>query len=191
MLTFFNSMDSLKHHFLIAMPPLDDSLFHHSVIYVCEHDDQGAMGLIINRPTAVMLTELFDHLEIKNTASILHTTPVLFGGPVQRSQGMVIHNSDMSWNVSLQLADNVFLSTSTDILEKMGSALGPNKSLLTLGYSDWAAGQLEQEIAENNWLTVSANETILFDTPAKDRWHAAAELLGFNINLMPNITGHA
>jgi len=184
-------MDSLKHHFLIAMPSLAGSFFHQSVVYICEHDDQGAMGLIINRPTQVMLTELFDHLEIDNSASVLQTTPVLFGGPVQKGQGMVIHNSEQPWKTSMQLSDTIYLSTSTDILEQIGSDSGPKKSLITLGYSGWDAGQLEQEIAENSWLTVSANEAILFDTPADQRWHAAAELLGFNIDLMPDITGHA
>jgi len=182
---------SLQHHFLIAMPALADSFFHRSVVYVCEHDEQGAMGLIINRPTHVMLTELLSHLEIDNTEIEPRTTPVLFGGPVQKGQGMVIHNSDTPWKTSLQLSPKLFLTTSTDILETIGSERGPKNAIVTLGYSGWDAGQLEQEIAENSWLTVAADDDILFHTAAEDRWHAAAKLLGVDINLMSNTVGHA
>jgi len=182
---------SLQHHFLIAMPAMADSFFHRSVVYICEHDEQGAMGLIINRPTHVMLTELFSHLEIDNTEAEPRTTPVLFGGPVQKGQGMVIHNSHDPWKTSLQLSDELFLTTSTDILETLGSDKGPKDSLVTLGYSGWGAGQLEQEIADNSWLTVAADDDILFHTPAEKRWHAAAQLLGVDINLMSQTVGHA
>jgi len=182
---------SLQHHFLIAMPALADSFFYRSVVYICEHDEQGAMGIIINRPTHVMLTELLTHLEVDNHEKQPLTMPVLFGGPVQKGQGMVIHNSHSPWKTSLQLSDDLFLTTSTDILATIGSQRGPKKSLITLGYSGWGAGQLEQEIAENSWLTVSANNTILFDTPAEKRWHAAAELLGVDINLISDTVGHA
>jgi len=182
---------SLQHHFLIAMPALADSFFHRSVVYICEHDEQGAMGLIINRPTHVMLTELLSHLEIENTGSTIRTTPVLFGGPVQKGQGMVVHNSDAAWKTTLQLSADLFLTTSTDILETIGSEKGPKDAIVTLGYSGWDAGQLEQEIAANSWLTVAANDDILFHTPADQRWHAAAKLLGIDINLMSQTVGHA
>jgi len=184
-------ISSLHHHFLIAMPALADTFFHRSVIYICEHDEQGAMGLIINKPTPVMLPELLDHLEIKNPEPHLRTMPVFFGGPVQKEQGIVIHNSDKPWRTTLSLANNVFITTSTDILEKVGSTQGPEKALVTLGYAGWEAGQLEQEISDNSWLTVAADDHVLFDTPADQRWHAAAKLLGIDINLMPNISGHA
>lgn len=182
---------SLQHHFLIAMPSLADTLFSRAVIYVCEHDEQGAMGLIINRPTQVMLTELLSHLDVENHEEQSRTIPVLFGGPVQKGQGMVIHNSHAGWKSSLQLSPDLFLTTSTDILEKIGTEFGPNKSLITLGYSGWDSGQLEQEIAENSWLTVSADNAILFDTPTEECWQAAAKLLGVNINLMTSMAGHA
>jgi len=182
---------SLQHHFLIAMPALADSFFHRAVIYICEHDEQGAMGIIINKPTQVMLPELLSHLEIENTTSQLKTMPVLFGGPVQKGQGMVIHNSKEKWQTSIALSDSLFLTTSTDILEKIGSENGPQKSLVTLGYSGWNAGQLEQEISDNSWLTVQANDHIIFNTPADLRWNEAAKLLGIDINLMSNSLGHA
>ncbi len=182
---------SLQHHFLIAMPALSDSFFHHAVVYICEHDTQGAMGLIVNKPTQVMLPELLSHLDIENTTSTITKIPVLFGGPVQKGQGMVIHNSPEEWKTTLALSDSLFLTTSIDILEKIGSENGPEKSLITLGYSGWDAGQLEQEIAENHWLTVPADERLIFDTPADKLWQEAAKLLGVDINLMPDSIGHA
>lgn len=182
---------SLQHHFLIAMPSLVDTFFYRTVIYICEHDDQGAMGIIINRPTPITLTELLTHFEIANTSEIIINTPVFFGGPVQKNQGMVLHNSGTKWKNTIQLADNVFLTTSTDILKDMGTDRSPEHAVVTLGYSSWGAGQLEQELVENSWLTVEANNDILFNTPADEQWHAAGRLLGIDINLMSNTTGHA
>lgn len=182
---------SFQHHFLIAMPSLVDSFFYRSVVYLCEHDENGAMGLIINRPTQIMLVELLSHLDIINASESIVSTPVLFGGPVEKGQGMVIHDSHANWKTTMPLANNVFLTTSTDILEKIGTDQGPNHALVTLGYAGWGAGQLEQELAENSWLTVPANKEILFNTPADKCWHAAAKLLGIDINLMSNNVGHA
>lgn len=183
---------TLQNHFLVAMPALIDSFFYRSVVYVCEHDSNGAMGLIINRPTKVMLDELLTHLKIDNHTDYIKNTPVLFGGPVQKGQGMVIHDQqDANWKSSLKLADDVFLTTSTDILEAIGTDQGPEHSLVTLGYAGWGAGQLEKELAENSWLTVPASHELMFDTPANDRWQEAARLLGVDINLMPNSSGHA
>jgi len=173
------------------MPALSGSFFHRAVVYICEHDTQGAIGLIVNKPTHVMLPELLNHLEISNAATPLRAMPVFFGGPVQKGQGMVIHNSQQQWKTTIALSESLFLTTSTDILEKMGSPDGPEKSLVTLGYSGWEAGQIEQEIVNNSWLTVSAEESILFDIPADKRWHEAAKLLGIDIDLMPNSMGHA
>jgi len=183
---------TLQNHFLIAMPALIDSFFYRSVVYLCEHDQNGAMGLIINRPTKVMLEELLSHLNIDNHSDYIKNTPVLFGGPVQKGQGMVIHDQqNADWKSSLQLTENVFLTTSTDILEAIGTEHGPQHALVTLGYAGWGAGQLEQELADNSWLTVRANHELLFDTPADERWQEAAKLLGIDINLMSNTTGHA
>jgi putative transcriptional regulator len=182
---------SLQHHFLIAMPSLVDTFFYHSVVYICDHNDKGAMGLIINRPTQVMLVDLVSHLEIKNPSEYLSTTPVLFGGPVEKGQGMVIHDSNADWKTSVELAKGIYLTTSTDILEALGTDQGPTNSLVTLGYSGWGEGQLEKELAENSWLTVAATDDILFDTPPDKRWQAAANLLGIDINLISNSSGHA
>lgn len=182
---------SFQHHFLIAMPSLADTFFYHSVVYICDHNDSGAMGLIINRPTQVMLLDLISHLEIENPSERLTNTPVLFGGPVEKGQGMVIHDSHADWKTSVELTNNIFLTTSTDILEAIGTDNGPEHSLVTLGYAGWGEGQLEKELAENSWLTVPANDEILFDTPPEERWKAAANLLGIDINLISNASGHA
>ena len=183
---------SLQNHFLIAMPNLADSFFYRSVIYICEHDKNGAMGLIINRPTRVMLEELLSLLHIENPSESIKSTPVLFGGPVQKGQGMVIHDQAQSpWKSSLQLTNDIILTTSTDILEALGTDEGPSNALVTLGYSGWSEGQLEEEIMENSWLTVPASHTLLFDTPADQRWHAAAKSIGVDMNLMSNIAGHS
>ena len=182
---------SLQHHFLIAMPSLVDTFFYRTVIYICEHDEDGAMGLIINRPTQITLTELLSHLDIENPFDSKINTPICFGGPVQKSQGMILHDSHADWNSTIQLTDNLFLSTSTDILKAMGSDKAPKNSLITLGFAAWEAGQLEQELVDNSWLTVAADDEVLFNTPADKRWHAAANLLGIDINLMSNLMGHA
>jgi len=173
------------------MPTLIDSFFYHSVIYLCEHNEQGAMGLIINRPTQIMLSELLAHLELKTINETSKKLPVLFGGPVQKGQGMVLHNSAGKWQASTALAEQLYLTTSIDILTDIGTQAGPEKSLVTLGYAGWGENQLEQEIAENSWLTVMADTEIIFNTPVDERWVAAAKLLGFDINLMANMPGHA
>ncbi len=183
--------NSLKNHFLIAMPSLNDSFFYHSVVYLCDHDDEGAVGLIINRPTQIMLNELLEHINIDSDSEQIKTTPILFGGPVQKSQGMVLHDSIGKWDNSTQLADNIFLTTSTDILKDISIDNGPKHMLIALGYAGWTAGQLEQEIADNSWLTVAASGDVLFNTPSKQRWQAAASLLGIDINLLSDTVGHA
>lgn len=173
------------------MPSLSDSFFHHAVVYLCEHDEQGAMGLIINRPSKVMLDELLDHLKIDNNIESLKSMPVMFGGPVNKEQGMVLHDHAGPWKTTAKLATDVYLTTSTDILKFIGTEQGPEHNLITLGYAGWGAGQLEQELAENSWLTVKADHRLLFETPTDQRWHAAAQKLGIDINLMSSNVGHA
>lgn len=182
---------SLKNHFLIAMPSLNDTFFYHSVVYLCEHDEQGAMGLIINRPTQITVDELLNHVNIETFATQNKETPILFGGPVHKSQGMVLHDSDEVWDSSIQITESLYLTTSTDILKEIGQGTGPQNMLIALGYAGWDAGQLEQEIIENSWLTVESNHTIIFNTPANQRWQAAAALLGVDITLLSSTAGHA
>jgi putative transcriptional regulator len=174
------------------MPNLNDSFFYRSVVYICEHNESGAMGLIVNRPTRILLEELLNHLKIENASDTAKQMPILFGGPVQKSQGMVIHDQiEAPWKTSMKVAEDVFVTTSTDILQAIGTEKGPHRSLVTLGYAGWEAGQLEQELAENSWLTVAANHDLLFETPAGDMWHKTAKTLGIDINLMSSMTGHA
>ena len=180
-----------KHHFLVAMPNLIDSFFYHSVVYLCEHDENGAMGIIINRPTRIKLTELLNHLHIDNNSDWAQNRTVLFGGPVKKDQGMVLHDGGQHWKSTLAVDEQLFLTTSSDILQDLGSSKGPQNALVTLGYAGWGEGQLEQELAENSWLTVPASHALLFDTPAEQRWEASAKLLGIDIHLMSNHTGHA
>lgn len=182
---------TLKNHFLIAMPSLSDTFFHRSVVYLCEHDENGAMGLIINRPTQIMLDELLAHIDIDNTSMANKEMPVLFGGPVHKSQGMVLHDSAQDWDSTLQLTESLYLTTSPDILNQIGQGRGPKNKLITLGYAGWDAGQLEQEITENSWLTVESSTELLFNTPTNDRWNSAAALLGVDINLLSSNVGHA
>ena len=186
-----NTIASLKNSFLIAMLSLDDPFFHQSVVYVCEHNEEGAMGLIVNRPSKIMLTELLDHLKLAHNTQITDSKPILFGGPVAKNQGLVLHDNSHDDKSSIAITETIFLSTSTDILTTIGQGQGPKNSLITLGYANWQAGQLEQEIADNDWLTVTANDDILFHTTGLQSWQKAAALLGVNIDLMPNIIGHA
>ena len=183
---------SLTNNFLIAMPALSDPFFHHSVVYICDHSDQGTMGLIINRRTQIMLGELLEHVHMNSTIPQADTIPVLFGGPVQKNQGMVLHNTTPTlWAESTVIADNIVLTSSTDILKAISHNEGPENILVALGYASWQAGQLEQEIADNSWLTAPADYDILFNTPSEDRWHKAASLLGVDITLISDSTGHA
>lgn len=182
---------SFQHHFLIAMPSLHDSFFNRTVIYICEHDEKGAMGLVVNQPGSLMLPELLEYFEIKVLESDMKTQAVFAGGPLEKGQGMVIHDGESEWKASLKLSEGLTLTTSIDILNTIGKGDGPENTLITLGYSGWDAGQLEQEIAENSWLTVFADKTVLFDVPVEERWHAAAKLLGINMDLMTSAAGHA
>jgi len=180
-----------KNHFLVAMPSLIDSFFYHSVIYLCEHDEEGAMGIIINRPTRIMLSELLNHLRLENKTDWVSHYAVLFGGPVQKDQGMVLHDGGDHWKSTLEISDGIFLTTSSDILQQLGGETGPKNALVSLGYAGWEAGQLEQEIADNSWLVVPADRELLFKTPPGQRWEAAAKLLGVDIHLMSGATGQA
>ena len=182
---------SLKGHFLIATPALNGSYFHHSVIYLCEHDDKGAMGLVINQPANIMLDELLTQVNITNRTLSSTSTPILLGGPMQQNQGIILHDSPSDTEISSQIKDDVYLSASIEFLKVLGSEHSPMHSLVALGYSGWAAGQLEQEIVENSWLTTLANNDVLFNTPSDQCWHAAAELLGIDINLISGAVGHA
>ncbi|MFA5912513.1 MAG: YqgE/AlgH family protein [Burkholderiales bacterium] len=181
----------LTHHFLIAMPNMVDPYFAKSLTYICEHNDQGALGVVVNRPIDLSLQALFERINLKLEPRELHDIPVYFGGPVQTDRGFVLHKPVGEWHSTLNVRDNLGLTTSKDILEAVGKGGGPAKMLVTLGYSGWAAGQLEHELGQNAWLTVEAGEQIIFDLPAEEKLPAAMELLGVDFANLSEDTGHA
>ena len=181
----------LTHHFLIAMPNMVDPYFAKSLTYICEHNDQGALGVVINRPIDLSLQALFERINLQLQPRELHDIPVYFGGPVQTDRGFVLHQPVGDWHSTLKVRDSLGLTTSKDILEAVGRGNGPAKMLVTLGYSGWAAGQLEHELGQNAWLTVEAGEQIIFDLPAEEKLPAAMELLGVDFASLSEDTGHA
>jgi len=183
---------SLSNQFLVAMPGLSAGNFDHSVTYLCEHSDQGALGLVINRPSELMLTEMLDHLDIEVSGiRESRSPPVYWGGPVQPERGFVLHRPSGDWEASLHVGDDVSITTSRDILTAIGQGEGPGDFLITLGYAGWAAGQLETEILHNSWLNTPAEPDIIFRTPPQSRWAEAAKLIGVDVNLLSGDAGHA
>jgi len=192
---------NLTNHFLIAMPALDDGLFTKSVVYVCEHSPQGALGLVINKPSDISLGELFDKVDMSLGRTDLKNTPVFQGGPLQLDRGFVLHPSQTAGDGDT--AEQVYASgmripesglemtTSRDLLEALSNGAGPRKLLLTLGYSSWGEGQLESELGANAWLTVAADQAIIFDSPIAQRWDDALALLGLQPWMISSDAGHA
>lgn len=182
---------SLKNHFLIAMPNMDDPNFTHSLTYICEHNEEGAMGIMINRPMDLTLGEVFSHLKINDYDEDYDDLPVMNGGPVQVERGFVLHQSDFPWSATNEIHEGIHLATSQDILEAIAHNCGPKDHLVALGYAGWGPGQLEEEISQNTWLSVPADPAIIFSTPQEKRWQAAASLLGIDLALLSVEAGHA
>jgi len=191
---------NLTHHFLIAMPGLEDAPFVRSVVYLCEHSPKGALGLIINKPSDIDLKKLFAKVELSLGRSDLRDTPVFNGGPVQQERGFVLHEavdaigvpSDESVYAStMSIPGGLEMTTSKDVLEALSTGAGPKRVLVTLGYSSWGEGQLESELAENSWLTVGADLGVIFDTPVEKRWDMALKLLGLESWMISPEAGHA
>lgn len=183
--------NNLVNHFLIAMPALKDPAFFQTVTYICQHNHEGALGVIINKPSDMALLEIFDQMKIPTESKSIGNIPVYFGGPVQVDRGFILHGSDQEWKSTLPITDKISLTTSRDLLEAMAIGKGPETSLIALGYAGWGAGQLEKEVLENSWLSAPVDETILFDLPFGQRWKAAAEGLGVDLNLLSLDAGHA
>ena len=205
----------LSHHFLIAMPGLEDPTFAKSVVYLCEHSERGAMGLIINKPGELSLKHLFDKVELPLHREDLLQSNVLHGGPVQTERGFVLHEpmleadledsekpapapspeadskSNSIYASTLSVPGGLAMTTSKDVLEAMSNGSGPKRVLVTLGYASWGEGQLESEIGENSWLTVEADPTVIFDTPIEKRYEKALALLGLQPWMLLNQAGHA
>lgn len=188
-------MESLQGQLLIAMPSLEDPYFQRSVTYVCEHNDEGAMGLVINHPIKnLSLSELLSKVQDLHRDDLSADNleqPIFAGGPVAKERGFVLHTAQPGWSSSLALDNNLMVTTSKDILQILGTDLEPSKYLVTLGYAGWDAGQLEQEIADNSWLVVPADEAIIFDVEADMRWQASGQKLGIDIANISSQAGHA
>jgi len=181
----------LSDHFLIAMPALEDPNFFHSVTYICEHNDQGAMGIVINQPLDISLGDVLSHMKMTALDAAIGSTPVYLGGPVQTDRGFVLHEPAGKWDAMLEVTDSIAVTTSRDILQALNDGKGPDRSLVALGYAGWGEGQLEQEIVTNTWLTCPADSAIIFDTPIENRWTAAAASLGIDLNTLSDTFGHA
>lgn len=181
---------NLTNHFLIAMPGLNDPNFYHTVTYVCAHNEEGAMGIVVNRPLEIRLGELLDHMDIGIHHEPARHLPVFQGGPVEPERGFVLHRPNGGWHSMMTVDGQVAITTSRDILSAIAHGSGPHKNLVALGYAGWRAGQLEAEMVENAWLSGPADASILFDVPAAERWSAAANLLGVDMRLMSMEAGH-
>jgi putative transcriptional regulator len=186
---------NLTNHFLIAMPGMAGDTFAGTVIYLCEHTEKGALGLVINKPIDIKLKNLFEKVELTLDRDDLADAPVYFGGPVQTERGFVLHeplgDDAVHYNSSLQIPGGLEMTTSKDVLEALSNGAGPKKVLVTLGYSGWGAGQLEDELKRNSWINVSAAPEIIFDTPAEQRYDKALSLLGIDARMLSQEAGHA
>jgi len=186
---------NLTNHFLIAMPGMAGDTFAGTVIYLCEHTEKGALGLVINKPIDIKLKNLFEKVELTLERDDLVDEPVYFGGPVQTERGFVLHEQldgdGARYNSSLQIPGGLEMTTSKDVLEALSHGAGPKKVLVTLGYSGWGAGQLEDELKRNSWINVTAQPEIIFDTPVEQRYDKALSLLGIDSRMLSQEAGHA
>ena len=190
------SQINLTNQFLIAMPGMADERFAGSVVYLCEHNERGALGLVINKPIELKLTNLFEKVDLHLGREDLRESPVYFGGPVQTERGFVLHEriegDESPYHSTLAIPGaDVEMTTSRDVLEALSSGAGPRRVLITLGYSGWGAGQLEDEISRNGWLTVAAQPAVIFDTPTEQRYDKALGLLGIDPRMLSQEAGHA
>ena len=185
-------IDNLTDYFLIAMPEMDDQFFDGSVVYICEHNDEGAMGVCINKPSPLTMNQFFEAIN-ERTPLQYDETAVLLGGPMQVDRGFLVHTPVGSWESSLLVTDDIAFTTSRDIIENLAKNRdnAMNKTLATIGYSGWKKDQLEQELADNAWLVVPADQHIMFDIPVDERYHAAIKLLGIDAGHLVQGAGHA
>ena len=186
---------NLTNQFLIAMPGMADDTFAGTVVYLCEHTEKGALGLVINKPIDIKLKNLFEKVELRLDSVELGEQPVFFGGPVQTERGFVLHErlggETSPFTSTLQIPGGLEMTTSKDVLEALAAGTGPRRLLVTLGYSGWGAGQLEDELGRNGWLNVDADPQVIFDTPIAERYQRALGLLGFDPRMLSQEAGHA
>jgi putative transcriptional regulator len=186
-----SSASPLANQLLIAMPTLRDPNFARGVTFLCQHGDDGAMGIMVNRLSEYRLGDVLAQMNLHSTLSEVVDAPVLIGGPVQPERGFVVHTPGGDWESSFHISERVSVTTSRDILVAMAAGNGPRHAIVALGYSGWSPGQLEQELVDNHWLTAPADEALLFETPLDERWQAAAHLVGVNLFQLASHAGHA
>lgn len=182
---------NLTGHFLIAMPAMADKNFARTLTLVCEHNDQGALGVIVNRPIDMSLDDLFERIDLTLDAPRFQGQPVYFGGPVQTDRGLVLHRPVGDWQSTIDVGNGLALTSSRDVLQSLGGEDEPREVLVTLGYAGWQAGQIEWELAQNAWLTVRADAGIIFGLPPEERLVAAMQLLGVDYATLSDVAGHA
>ena len=194
------ALTNLTNHFLIAMPGLQDEVFYRSVVFVCEHSERGALGLVINKPCEIDMTQLFEKVELPLQRPDLARAPVFFGGPVQTERGFVLHEATFSladqpkdpvYASTMVIPGGLEMTTSKDVLEAISTGAGPRKVLVSLGYAAWGEGQLESELSENSWLTVAASWDVIFEVPVEQRYDRALKLLGLEAWMLSPDAGHA
>ena len=183
--------DNLSNQLLIALPAMADPNFARTVALICQHDEQGAMGVVVNRASEYTLGQLPSQMGIGSDDQALCARPVLHGGPVHQERGFVLHDGGREWDSSLQVADGLYLTTSRDILEAMAAGEGPAHAVVALGCAGWGAGQLEYELGENSWLTAPADTELLFAVPLEQRWQAAGQRIGVDMTRLTDYSGHA
>ena len=189
--TIKKTLNSLKNHFLVAMPGLSDSNFAQSVVYICGHSSDGAMGLIINQQLDIPAKAIFDQLQLDYDNQFAGNL-IFDGGPVQRDRGFILHRTcDKKWESTLSIGEDISLTASKDILGDIAVGIGPEDSMITLGYSSWGAGQLEEELKQNSWLPIPADSAIIFDTDCAHRAEAAASSIGLDLNMLALDAGNA
>lgn len=182
---------NLTNQFLIAMPTLQDPNFAHTVTYICAHNDEGAMGIVINRPMNIDLGEVLEQMDLAAKDPRINDRMVYQGGPVQRDRGFILHRPPGDWDSTISVGEDLGVATSRDILAAIAGGEGPRDTLIALGYAGWGAGQLEREMVDNAWLTGPVDYDIIFNVPSELRWQQAAALLGVDIEHLSNQVGHA
>jgi putative transcriptional regulator len=181
----------LTNQLLIAMPALRDPNFARGVTFLCQHGEDGAMGLMINRLSEYRLGDVLAQMNMHSEIPDVVDAPVLIGGPVQPERGFVLHSPTGDWESSFRISEQISVTTSRDILLAIAAGNGPRHAVVTLGYSGWSPGQLEQELCDNHWLTAPVSPQVLFQTPLEERWEAAASLVGVNLLQLASYAGHA
>ncbi|PCI21412.1 MAG: YqgE/AlgH family protein [Piscirickettsiaceae bacterium] len=185
-----NDLTYLKDNFLIAMPGMEGSDFSKSVTYLCQHDKEGALGVVINKPSTLTMGDIFKQLNVTPARPEIAKIPLFLGGPVQQERGFVLHTPVGEWDSTMVVNDQLALTSSKDILEAISQGKGPQQWLVALGYAGWGSGQLEKEIQANAWLHGKADQDIIFDEPVNQRWELAAHRIGVDISLMSMDAGH-